>query len=153
VPPRLGEGRVGPLEPLDDRDAVEDRELRDRIRMVEGEPVGDARAAVVPGHSEPLVPEVPHQPHDVPGHHALRVGGVILGRRRLRRVAVPAQVGADDRERVGEERRDTVPRGVRPRMPVEEDERRPRAPVPHAEHRLADVDPLELEPLEHGATA
>ena len=39
------------------RDDIEDAQLRDSARMVEGEPVGDATAAVVAGQGEAFVPK------------------------------------------------------------------------------------------------
>jgi hypothetical protein len=42
-----------------------------------------------------------------------------------------------------------VPGRVRARMPVQEQDRHPRAAVPDPQGRLSDVDPVELEAVEH----
>ena len=62
--PRAGTRSPSPghaLELLDGRDHVEDGEASDEVRVVERHAVGDARAAVVAGDGEPLVPDAPHQ--------------------------------------------------------------------------------------------
>ena len=66
-------------------------------------------------------------------------------RRRLRALAVPAQVGRHDREALCKARGDFVPHHVGLRMAVQEQKGRPGAAAPNAERRLADVDALEVE--------
>ena len=67
--------------------------LSDALRMVERQAVGAAAAAVVAGDEEALEAELAHDRDLVAGHRPLRVGRVIGRRRRLRALAVAAQVG------------------------------------------------------------
>ena len=70
----------------------------------------------------------------------------MVGRRLgLRALAVAAEVRGDDGEALRQGRGDGVPHHVRLGMAVEEQERRPAAPVADPERRLADVHVLELE--------
>jgi hypothetical protein len=70
--------------PLDDRrENVEEHEALDPAWLIEGEPVGDAPAAVVAGHGEAHMAELLHRRDDVAAHGALRiglVGGIALRR-------------------------------------------------------------------------
>jgi hypothetical protein len=102
--------------------------------MVEGHPVGDPAAAVMPGDREALVPEHSHGLHLVGGKRAFGVRGVIGGRRRPERRAVPGQVGGDDREPVGQSRRGGVPHEVRLRVAVQEQQRRSSAADAREDH-------------------
>lgn len=71
VPPGECEACVRPREVLPDRNAVEHRELRHCLRMVESQTVRDGGAAVVADDAEPPVPEAAHQLDHVRGHRAL----------------------------------------------------------------------------------
>jgi len=66
------------------RDDVEDRDPRDAAGVVEGEPVGHPRAAVVAREVEAVEPELGHDGDHVARHRALGVRLVVLGRLRLR---------------------------------------------------------------------
>jgi hypothetical protein len=149
APPGGGEARVAAIERLGDRHRVEDRECLDRVGVVERGARGDVGAAVVPDDGEPPVAERPHERDAIAGHRALRVRLVVGRGSRASTLAVAAQVGADDGVLGREERRDAVPRRVRPRMPAQQEHRRPGAAVADAQHRLADVDPLKGEAIEH----
>jgi len=81
-------------------------------------PEGDVAAAVVAGDGEPIMAERLHQSDTVTGHRTLRVRLMIGRRRRLRRFAVAAQVGTDDRVVACEQRCDAMPCRMRPRMPM-----------------------------------
>jgi hypothetical protein len=113
VPPGGGEARVAALQRLDERDAVHHGEPRHRVRVVQREPQGDVGAAVVPRDREALVAQRAHQGDHVPRHRPLGGLRVIGARRRRGRLAVAAEVGADDRVVAGEQRGDAVPGGVR----------------------------------------
>ena len=54
-------------------------------------------------------------------------------------------------ERAGQLRRHPVPGRVRAGMAVQQHHRLPLAAVPHAERHLADIDPVQLESIEHGS--
>jgi len=73
--------------------------------------------------------------------------GVMRSGRRLRRLAVPAEIRADDRVALGQEWRDSVPRRMRPRVGMQEEDRRPAPPYRRAASP-ADVDELEREAVE-----
>ena len=66
-------GHAHLLELLDRRHDVEQRQPFDPLRMVEREPVGHARPAVVPREAEPLEAELAHQRDHLPRHPPLRV--------------------------------------------------------------------------------
>ena len=68
--------------------------------------------------------------------------------RRQRRLAVAAKVRTDDREPIGQERRDPMPRRVRSRMSVQQEDRGAGAAVTNADLDLAEADPIELEAFE-----
>jgi hypothetical protein len=88
--------RIAALGVLDDRDAVDHRQARDRLRGVQGQPHRDVAAPVVPDDGEPLVPEQPHQRADVAGQCPLRVGPVVVVGRRPGGPPVAAQAGAGE---------------------------------------------------------
>ena len=91
---------------------------------------------------EPLVAERRINSDDVLRHRALGV------RRDLRRLAVAAQIGANDRVIGREARGHHVPGRVRARVPMQEHHRRP-SPVSDAQRRTgAAVDMLDCEPVE-----
>ena len=69
--------------------------------------------------------------------------------RRLRGLAIAPQVRADDGEVTRQERRDTMPGRVRPRVAVQQQDGRPGAAMAHTESYVADVDAVERESLEH----
>jgi hypothetical protein len=82
VPGRLHAG-ADPAPHLEGRQDVEERQPLHPARLVEREPVGDARAAIVAGDREPHMAERLHHGHDVAAHGALRIGLVrrVAGRR------------------------------------------------------------------------
>jgi hypothetical protein len=142
---------VRALEVLERGDDVHDAELLDAPGMVEREPVGDARPAVVRRDGEAPVAEMRHQLREVPRHLALGVGRVVRRRRRLERAAVAAQVGAVDGVRLRQRRRDPVPHRVRLRVAVQQQQRRAFAAAPQAQHAAGDLDALERESGEEHA--
>ena len=106
------EGHVGPLEMLDRRDDVEHAETLDPVRVVEGQAMGNASAAIMRDHLEAVVAEIGHQFGEVAGHAGLGIGGVIAGDAGLEAFAIAAQVGGDDGEPFGERRGGGMPHGM-----------------------------------------
>ena len=151
VPVAEPEGHVGAPEMLGGRQDVEHRQLQHALRVVERQAIGAAPAAVVPGDEERLEPELAHHRDLVARHRPLRVRRVVGRGRRLRAVAVAAQIGRHHREVARQARRHLVPHHVGLRMAVQQQERRPAAAMAHADRRLAGVDHRELEAGEHGA--
>jgi hypothetical protein len=151
VPPRGGEARVAAVERVGDRHAVHHDQPLDCLGVLHRHAERHVAAAVVAGDGEALVAERAHQLQPVARHRPLRVRLVVGCRRRLRRLPVPAQVGADDGEAGRQQRRHAVPGDVRARVAVEQQQRRAGAAVAHAQHRLPDVGALEREAFEHGA--
>ena len=149
MPPRAREAGVATRERLTDRYATEESKVRDGLGIVECQSLSHVGAAIVTHDGVTLVAEHTHQRGAVARHRAFRVRLVIGRRRRFRRLAIAAQIRAHDRPPVGEQRSNPVPRRVRSRMPVQEQQPRPRAPVAHAQRHPANIDPLQLEPLEH----
>ena len=72
-------------------------------------------------------------------------------RRRLRALSVPAQVGGDHGEILGETRSDEIPHGVCLRVTVQEEKRQPTATVAHTDDGFARVHERELETFEQAA--
>jgi hypothetical protein len=149
VPEAEAEGHVRAAEGLGGRDDVQHRQLEHALGVIERHAVGAAPAAIVPGHAEALEAELPHDREAVARHRPLGVGLVIGRRRRLRALPVAAQVDGDDGEVLREPRRHPVPRHVRLRVAVQEQERRAVAAVPHPNDGLAGSDGRELEAFEH----
>jgi hypothetical protein len=149
MPVAEAERRVGAGEHLARGDDVEHGRARDAVGMVEREPVGAAPAAIVAGDGEALEAEVRHDRDVVVGHRALGVRLVVVGGRRLGAVAVAAQIGADDRERVRQPRRDRMPHRVRLRVAVEQQQRRAAAAVTDVDGPGAGVDGRGVEAVEH----
>ena len=149
VVPALGELGIAARQRLADRHDVEDDQRRHRVGLVQREPHRDVAAPVMPDDGEARVAELPHQGDAVARHRPLRIGLVVVGRQRLRRLPVTAQVGADDGVGSRQERRHQMPRGVRARVSVQQQDRRPGSAVAHAQYGLAHVDLIQSEALEH----
>jgi hypothetical protein len=66
--------------------------------MIEGQAIGDAPAAIVPGDREAREAETLHDRHHVAREGALGVGRVVRRGGRAGAAAVAAQVGAHDGE-------------------------------------------------------
>ncbi len=122
--------------------------MRYRVRVVHRQPERHVTAAVMPRNRKPVMAQRAHQSNAVPGHRPLGVRRVIGSRRRLRRLTVTPQVRADHGMRAGQQRRDAMPGRMRARMPMQQQHRRPGAPVPDPQHHLADRDPVHSEPTE-----
>jgi len=113
---------------------------------------GDVTPSVMSSQSETPVTEHIHDRYEVARCRPLGMRGVIHGRRRPARSAVPAKVRADDCEAALDElRSDSMPRGRGPRVPMEQDHWRTIATVTHKDRCFPDVDLLRLEALEHGS--
>ncbi len=82
----------------------------DLVGMVEAHAVDDAAAAVVSGHHELLEAEMGHDLDAVERHVAEGIGLVLLAARRLRRIAIAAQIDRDDGELLRQPRRETCAR-------------------------------------------
>ena len=78
---------------------VEHGHALDGVRMIDAQPVRDARSAIVARQPEAREAELAHDLHHVRRHRALRVRRMRGVARGLRRIAVAAQVGAHDGER------------------------------------------------------
>jgi hypothetical protein len=122
--------------------------MRDGRGVVHRQAKGHVAAAVVSCHGEPVMPQDTHQREAVTGHRALGVRRVISGRRRLRRLAVPPQIRADDGMCTGQRRRDAMPCRVSARMPVQQQHRRAGTPVADPQHGFPDVNLIEREATE-----
>jgi hypothetical protein len=85
VPGAIGEPRIHPVPPRPGRHDVEHREPDETSGVVERQSIGDAAAAVVPGHAKTQVAErLHHRDHGV-RHGAFGVGRVLgVGPRRVR---------------------------------------------------------------------
>ena len=129
VPPRGGEARVAAVERLGDRHGVQHGERVDGVGMVQRGAEGDVGAAVVADDGEALVAERAHQRRRSRGPS--RAWSTARGRPvgGLGRLAVAAQVGADDRVPARRGAGATpVPGRVRARVPVEQDHGGPDPP-------------------------
>jgi len=109
------------------RHDIEHGQLRDRIGMIERQPMPHASAAVVADHGKARVAEVLHHLDLVEGHCPLRVVGMALAVGRLAAGAVAAQVGHVDGVGLRQVGRHQPPRDVRLRCAVQQQHRRSRA--------------------------
>ena len=123
--------------------------VRTAAGMVERHPVCRAPAAVVADAWKRAKAEALHQPDLIARHRAEGVVRVVGQAGGLRRVAVAAQVGADDRVPPGELRRDARPHRHALRKPVQQQHRRPVAADRAGDADAIDVDDPALEFLEH----
>ena len=103
---------------------VQRRQTQHALRVVLGQPVGDASAAVVAAQEEGVEPQVAHGVHQVLRLRPLGVVEVVGAALGLAAVAVAAQVRRDYREVLRQPRRDLVPHGMRLRVTVQQQERR-----------------------------
>jgi hypothetical protein len=124
VPVGEGELHVDRAECVAGGDDVQHRELRDQVRVVQGQPVAHPGAPVVTDDGELVEAELAHHQRLVPGHRALRVGLVGRAARRLAAVAVTTQVGEDNRMILGEDRGDVMPHDVGLRVAVQQQDGR-----------------------------
>ena len=108
------------------RDDVEQDHAVDHLGRVEGEPVGDAGAAVVAHDGEAIEAERLHDGDAVARHGALGIGRVVVAvGGRCVGEAVAAQVHDDDGRLGGQLRGEAVPAGVRLRVAVKAEKRWP----------------------------
>jgi hypothetical protein len=152
VPPLAREASAHPLEGLDDGyRAPEGGQRRDPLRVVHRGAKGGVAPAVVPGQREALVAEGVHERHDIGAHRALGGLRVLGGIRWHGGAAVAAQVGADDRVAVDQQRGDAMPGCVRERVAVQQDDGRAGPAVAHPQGHRAALDTLQREALEEHA--
>ena len=104
--------------------------MRRAGRVVKGGAKGDIGAPVMADQRERSVPEDVHQLGDVGRHRGLRCLLTVWMVRGGRRLAIATQIRADDGEGARQERCDSMPRRVCPRMPVQQDDRRPGTAMP-----------------------
>ena len=121
--------------------------------VIEGQPLDDVTAPVMPNSVEALVAQARHQLNQVLGHRPL------AGLRVVRQVggcgglAIAAQVRAHDPVAGARHRgSDPVPSGVRPGMPVDQQDRRAAPTVPDTEPNPANIKVFGPEAVKHAAT-
>ena len=95
--------------------------------MIERQPIRHPAAAVVAGEREVDVAELLHRLDHGLGHRALAVGHVLRVAVGHVGPAIARQVGDDQRELVGQLRRDAVPHHMRLGEAVQQQQRRPLA--------------------------
>jgi len=99
---------------------VEHGQLGDPVRIVGGQPMGDAPTPVVADHGEAFEPQVRHQARQVARHGALGIGRVVRIRRRLAAVAVTTQIGHDQGVMPRHQGGQLVPHGMGLRIAVQQ---------------------------------
>ena len=95
------------------------RQALDPLGVVAGEPVGDARAAVVAGDGEAFEAQCRHCLDLVLRQGALAVIFAVWAGRRFRAVAVAAQIGDHEGKFAGQARRHLAPHQMRLRIAVQ----------------------------------
>jgi hypothetical protein len=103
----------------------------------------------VPSDGEPLETHLSHHLDLVASQLAHRVRAVVVGALGLPAVAVPSQVGGDDRELLGQRGRHPMPHEMGLGDAVQKEQRRTLAATTAVDGRLADSDVERLEALEH----
>jgi len=98
---------------------------------------------------EALMSQRLHQADRVAGHRAFRGLAVVGLVGRLRGLAVSPEIRADDGEVPSQQRRHSMPRRMRPRVAVEQQDRRSGASMAHANDHIAKVDSVERKTVEH----
>ena len=111
----------------------------------------NAPAAIVAGEPESRKAERAHHLDLVRRHRALRVVDVLRAAVGLRRIAVAAQVAADDGVALREPRRDPMPHRVRLRIAVQQEERRTAAADDAMNLRAGRRDAVRSKPGKSGA--
>jgi len=103
----------------------------------------------VPDDIEAIETKPSHHLDQIERHRALRIGQVPGVGGRLTAGAITAQVGRDDREALGEARRDLVPHHMTQRIAVNEEQRRAVAALLESDLRTRGLDALVREAFEH----
>jgi hypothetical protein len=119
------------------------------VRMVEAHPVRGARAPVMAGNVERVIPQRRHDLDLVLRHRPKRVVDMIFARFRRRTIAVPAQVGRHHVIARGQPVRDLVPGHMRQRIAVQQQQGRSIAAMDEPYPRAARVQITGFESLEH----
>ena len=117
--------------------------------MIEGEPIGHPRAAVVPDDVEAIVPQGGHDLDHVQRHRALGVREMLFVRVGLAARAVAAKIGRDNREALSDSRRDFVPDDVSLRIAVNHQQWRPAATGHDRYLSPGGLDGFGIEAFEH----
>lgn len=121
VPPgRRGSALIEPGVHRLCRDDVEKRQPRDDLLMIECQAPRYPATSIVADHGKTLEAECAHEVELILRHHPFGIWDVVLIGRRLRAVAIAAQICADHRKALGEHRGDAVPGDMRLRVAVEE---------------------------------
>lgn len=120
------------------------------MRVIKRQTQRDIQTSIVTGHRELLVAEGGHEGGTVAGQGPFRHLGMVGSVGWLGGLAITPQVGADDGEVPTQDRRHAMPGRVGSRMAVKQEHRWSRTAMTDSQLRLADVDPAELEPVEHG---
>ena len=139
-----GEGLVGVAVQGRCRRDAQQRQSRDSLRMVKGQAMRDARAAIMAHQGKAVVPERPHDLDLIAGHNPLGIGQVVAAALPLAAIAIVPEVGGDHREPLGQARRDLAPSHVGVWMAVKQEQRRTiaRGRGPDA-HAVCDGDVME----------
>ena len=124
------------------RQDIEHREFRQPAGMIERQPVRHTPAAIVAGQRKMHMAELLHRLHHGLRHRALGVGRMVLVAVGHIRPAIARQIGDDQREFVGQLRRDRVPHHVGRGKPVQQQQRRPLAADAGEDTPRAGIDPF-----------
>src|SRR6266513_2770598 len=95
-----------------------------RVGMIETQPMRDTSASIVSRKQKTRMPEVAHQLDHVLCHCTLRIRDVLRIAHGLRRIAIPAKVGANNGEPMRKRRRNLEPDRMRLRISVQQQQRR-----------------------------
>ena len=127
MPVGTGEGFGGALVHRQRWRDVEQHQPCQCLGLVQGQPVRHARAAVVGADGKARVAEVAHHRQRIGGHRPLAVQRVVGRGRQACAVATATQVHRHHRESLGQRAGHGVPHGVRLRVAMQQQQRRPRA--------------------------
>src|SRR3954453_7557888 len=130
-------------------DDVEDCRARHLLWLIEAHAVEHARSAVMPGGGKAVETERRHYLDLILRHGTERIAGMVVAARRLFGIAVAAQVGRHHGKFFCQPRGDLVPRDMRKRIAVHQQEWRALAAMKREDAGATCLDLGAGEPFEH----
>ncbi len=142
------ESRIGELPYVLSWHDIEDGKTVNKRRMIQGQAICHAAAAIVPRNAETSKSEACHHSNHVPRHGALRIRFVVARGGWTTALSISAQIGANNAELLRQQRRHPPPHQVGLREAVKQQQRRPSTSPAHEYAGFAGLDLSRLELLQ-----